>query len=845
MAIDLSSGTPLLHYRIISKIGAGGMGEVYLAEDEKLARKVALKVLPAAVAANADRMRRFVQEAKAAAALNHPNVAHIYEIGEADGISFIAMEFIDGQTMTQMLRGDIDLARSIRCMQHVAEGLAKAHAAGIVHRDLKPDNIMITRDGHVKILDFGLAKLLTASNDVSSYGEDSSRVATVILPHHSTPGTILGTAGYMSPEQAQGKIDHIDHRSDIFSFGCILFEAVAGRRAFEGADAIDTLNKIIREPTPQVSNINPSTPPDLQRIIRRCLAKDPEERFQSIKDVAIELKEVRRELADGREIDLTVPPLSIDSSTMSEQPATSLSSVPPTISGTSSTNISSAEYIVGEIKRHKPVAVVLALAALISVGLGIWYFAYRQSKTSQIDSIAVMPFVNASGNPDIEYLSDGVTESLINSLSQLSNLSVKARSSVFRYKGKDIEPQKIASELKVQAVLGGRVTERGDDLTISLDLVDGTTGDQIWGQQYTRKAGDLAALQSEITRDVSQKIRAKLTGAEEDRVVKDQTQNSEAYQLYLQGTYNWNKRTLPSTNKAIEFFQQAIDQDPNYALAYIGLAESYFLSDKPIQERYQKVNAAASKALEIDPGLGEAHLILAAYKDGYEQDFAGAEAEYKRAIELNPNYATSYHWYAELLTETGRFDDALPLWKKALELDPYSLAIGTDYALEYLFYSRKYDESVDYLKRLIEMDPSYVRTHTYLSRVYYTMGRYEDAINEREKALLLEGNDPGQLAKEKQELIEAIRKSGAKGYQAKILEYTLQGVRSKVNNSPEMALAHIYSELGQRDDALKQLAKAYEDREGDFTFLKVSPEWDKLRDDPRFGEMIAKLNLPQ
>ena len=845
MSQELSTGTVLSHYRIVSKIGAGGMGEVYLAEDEKLARKVALKVLPAAVAANADRMRRFVQEAKAAAALNHPNIAHIYEIGEADGISFIAMEFIDGQTMTEMLRGGADLTRSIRCMQHVAEGLAKAHAAGIVHRDLKPDNIMITRDGHVKILDFGLAKLLTASSDLSSNGEDSSRVATAILAHHSTPGTILGTAGYMSPEQAQGKIDQIDHRSDIFSFGCILFEAVSGRRAFEGADAIDTLNKIIREPAPQVSSINPSVPPDLQRIIRRCLAKDPEERFQSIKDVAIELREVRRELADGREVDMTVPPLSVDSSMMREQPSTRVSSVPPTISGTSTTNISSAEYIVAEIKRHKPVAAILAIVALLAVGLGVWYFAYRQSKTSQIDSIAVMPFVNASGNPDIEYLSDGVTESLINSLSQLSNLSVKARSSVFRYKGKDIEPQKVAAELKVQAVLNGRVTERGDDLTISLDLVDGTTGDQIWGQQYSRKTGDLAALQSEIARDVSQKVRAKLTGAEEDRVVKDQTQNSEAYQLYLQGTYNWNKRTLQSTNKAIEFFQQAIDKDPNYALAYIGLAESYFLSDKPIQERYQKVKWAASRALEIDPSLGEGHLVLASYHDGYDQDFAGAEREYKRALELNPNYATTYHWYAELLTETGRFDDALPLWRKALELDPYSLAIGTDYALEYLFYSRKYDESVDYLKKLVELDPSYVRTHTYLSRVYYTMGRYEDAVNEREKALLLEGNDPGMLAKEKQELLEAVKTSGAKGYQAKILEYTLQGVRSKVDNSPDMALARTYSELGQREEALKQLAKAFEDREGDFTFLKVSPEWDKSHDDPRFGEMIAKLNLPQ
>jgi TolB-like protein/Tfp pilus assembly protein PilF len=459
-----------------------------------------------------------------------------------------------------------------------------------------------------------------------------------------------------------------------------------------------------------------------------------------------------------------------------------------------------------------------------------------------------MPFVNASGNPDIEYLSDGVTESLINDLSQLPNLSVKARSSVFRYKGKDVEPQQVAADLKVQAVLNGRVTQRGDSLTISLDLVDASTGNQIWGEQYTRKSGDLAALQSDIARDVSQKLRTRLTGAEERLVVKNQTQNTEAYQLYLQGRYNWNKRTDPTTKKAIEYFQQATQKDPNYAMAYVGLAESYVISDESAEsadERYSKVKTAALKALEIDPTLGEAHSALASYWDIYEHNFAAAEQEYRRAIELSPNYATAHHWYAEFFVEQGRFDESLVEWKKALELDPFSLAISTDYGFEYLFYSRKYDEAADYLNKLIEMDPNYVRTHTYLASVYYSTGRYEDALNEIEKRVVLQGEmSPEEIAKGKLELLDALRTGGPKGYWSKILEFTMQDIKKgKVVSAID--LARIYSELGERDEAFKWLEKAYEKRAVDLAWLKVSPEWDNLRDDPRFRDMLHRLRLPE
>jgi len=816
------------------------MGEVYLAEDTRLHRNVALKILPPDLAANKDRMRRFEQEATAAAALNHPNVAHIYEIAEIDGVNFIAMEFIDGVTLRAKIhQEETELRRLLRYLQHVAEGLAKAHAAGIVHRDLKPDNIMITRDGYAKILDFGLAKLLEHR---TLSGPDSSEVATAVMSQHSTPGAILGTVGYMSPEQAQGNVKDLDHRSDIFSFGCILFESATGKKPFEGDSVVKSLHMVIYEAAPSINELNPSLPAELQRIVRRCLAKDPDERYQSIKDVAIELKELRREL-EGGDFDTTVPPPS-RSKTSSEPIAGGTQSQSlGTSTGTPSlsTRASSAEYVVSGIKQHKLAAIITVLVVLAGAVAVLLYLRGRTTNT-EIKAIAVMPFVNTSGNADLEYLSDGITESLINNLSQLSTVSVKARSSVFRYKGKDIEPQQIASDLNVQAILNGRVAQRGDNLTISLDLVDGTTGNQIWGEQYSRTLSDVASLQGEIARDVSQKLRLRLTNAEETRVVKNQTQNAEAYQLYLQGRYNWNKRTDPTTEKAIEYFQQAIGKDPNYAMAYVGLAESYSISARPSDEKFSKVKAAALKAIEIDPTLGEPHAALGGAKDLYERDFAGAEKEYKRAIELNPNYATAYHWYAETLAEQGRFDESLTIWKKALELDPFSLAIGTDYALEYLYYDRKYDQAVDYLNKLVQMDPNYIRTHTYLTTVYETMGRYEDAISEIEKRVALQGMKPEEIANGKRVLADALKAGGPKGYWSKALEFTMQDIK-KGENVPALILARIYTELGQRDEAFKWLEKAFENKENELVYIKVSPIWDKLRDDPRFADMLRRLGF--
>lgn len=486
------------------------------------------------------------------------------------------------------------------------------------------------------------------------------------------------------------------------------------------------------------------------------------------------------------------------------------------------------------------IPVVLVLLAVIGGVIGYRYFAFA---SAQINSIAVMPFDNAGGSAELEYLSDGIPESLMNHLSQLSGLSVKARSSVFRYKGKDTAPEQVASDLQVQAVLNGRVARRGDDLIISLELVDGRSGNMIWGEQYSRRMGDLASLQSEIARDVSQKLRARLTGSEENRVVKNQTQNAEAYQLYLQGRYNWNKRTEPTTQKAIGYFQRAVEKDPGYAMAYVGLAESYVLSEMPPAERYAKVKSAALKALEIDPTLGEPHAALGSYYDVYAKDFPTAEMEFRKAIELNPNYATAYHWMAEMFVQAiDRPDESLALYRKALELEPYSLAIGTDYAMA-LYYTRRYDDAIAELKKLIELDPNFVRSYQYLEQVYYAKGSYEEAIAAAEKRAALQGEKPEEIARVKRDLLDAYRTNGAKGYWTRILKL-VKDDEARGRKAGPMDYASIYARLNQRDEAFESLNKAIDTGESNLFGLKVSAEWDNLRDDPRFAEILRRAKYP-
>jgi eukaryotic-like serine/threonine-protein kinase len=841
MTASLSAGTKLGRYEIISNIGAGGMGEVYLAEDTSLHRRVALKVLPVTLASDNDRMRRFKQEATAAASLNHPNIAHIYEIGEADGANFIAMEYVDGVTLRQKIHDEYpELSKLLRHLQHVAEGLAKAHASGIVHRDLKPDNIMISDDGHAKILDFGLAKLIEGQVGT----EDPTIVLSQDAPVVTSPGLIMGTSGYMSPEQAQGKTREIDNRSDIFSFGCILFEAITGHKAFKGSDTIDTLNKIIRESPPSINSLNPGAPPDLQRIVRRCLAKDSDERYQNIKEVAIELKDVRRALQDAPADEWTsVESSDSEAKTLWIDDVTRLQSKAGTTAGlpsSPSTKSSSAEFIVNGLRRHK-LMVALVVIILAVAALGLNYYLHTKDTEVAVDSIAVIPFANESNDPSADWVSDGLTESIINSLTQLPNLKVIARSSVFRYKGKETDPIAVGKELGVRAVLVGRLQQRGDSMVISAELVDVRDNKQLWGEQYERKMADMLSVQREIARQMTSNLRPTLSGMEQVKANKQFTTNPEAYQLYLKGRFYWNKRTGPDFDTAIGFFQDAIAKDPNYALAYSGLADSYALkaayTAEPARNLMPKAKEAVLKALDIDPNLAEAHASRGQVAEYFDYDFATAEREFRHAIELNPNYASAHQWFGEHLSALNRIDEALVEIRRALELDPMSVIMNKIYG-DILADGRRFDEAIEQYKKAIDLDPKFATTYYFLGRAYEAKRQYVDAVQAYGKMARL-GQVP---APEIEKTEEIFRRSGWSAYlEASLPQLEQNAVRGQV---PAFVVASFYARLGKTDEAMKWLQKAYDDRDFRVMMIGVSFEFDSLRADPRFIQLSKTVGLP-
>jgi serine/threonine protein kinase/Flp pilus assembly protein TadD len=838
--MTIADGTHLGRYEIGSKIGEGGMGEVYLAQDTKLGRKVALKILPADVAANEDRMRRFVQEAKAASALNHPNILTIHEIGAEAGTHFIATEYIDGETLRQVMKtGRMTITESLEIAVQVASALATAHEAGIVHRDIKPENIMIRRDHLAKVLDFGLAKLSSDTQAVGPEAETRVQVKTMA-------GMILGTVHYMSPEQARGT--DTDTRSDIFSLGVVLYEMLTGRAPFAGETTADIISMLLQKEPQPLSTLAPDAPPELQHVVSKVLRKDRDERYQTAKDLLIDLRRLKQKLDVEAEIERTAPDSKDAAARNSAQAANANAATENAQTQTATARpTSSAEYVVSGIKQHRRgFAAGLAVLLLVAIGFGYWLYNYRASKPAQIESIAVLPFVNASGNADVEYLSDGITESLIDSLSQLPHLSVKARSSVFRYKGREVEPQQVASELSVQAILNGRVVLRGDDLTLYLSLVDGRAGDQLWGAEYNRKLTDLVSLQSEIARDVSQKLRARLSGADQQKLAKNYTQNPEAYQAYLKGRYYWNKGPAPGYEKSREYFQQAIDLDPSYALAYSGLADYYGWASAsgllPSTENWPKAEAAANKALALDDTLPESYNSLAAVKLYYYRDWPAAERYFRRGIELDPNYAEIHIHYAGCLYLFGRNEEALTEIQRSVELEPLSPRYNLNWA-RILFFMHQYDHAIDQFRKTLELEPNFAFAHESLGYAYEQKGMHREAIAEWGRALTLSGEE-----QQASTLERAYATSGFETAVRALAQKKLERLNERLGRGeyvPAAEYVMAYLRLGDKEKVFGWLAKAVEERNRFALEFKFNPIFDSLRSDPRYAELVRRVGLPQ
>jgi serine/threonine-protein kinase len=825
-------GASIGPYEIVKLLGAGGMGRVYLAHDKRLNRQVAVKLLSDSGPAEEERIRRFRQEAFAASALNHPNILTIHEIGDFEGQNFIATEFIDGVTLRVHLEGrELPLTKAVGIAIQVASALSAAHEAGIVHRDIKPENVMTRADGLVKVLDFGIAKYSQADSV-----EDQDLVVT-------KPGSVIGTAPYMSPEQASGL--PVDVRTDIWSLGVMLYEMVTGRLPFAGKTPSETISLILQKEPAPLARYAHDVPAELERIIRKALTKDREERYQTAKDMLIDLRNLKRKREVDAEIERAVAPevQPLESTSSSESaPATVSGAVAATTPSNPAPSTFSAEYVISGITQHK-LAAVIGLFVLVVVAVGFGLYLHARNTGVAIDSIAVLPFQNKSTETDADYLSDGLAESLVYRLSQLPNLKVSPTSSVFRYKGKEIDPVKVGQELGVNAVLSGRIVQRGDNLTISAELVDVRYNKLLWGEQYDRKMSDLLATQREIAREIVEKLKLKVSG-EAKAIATHYTESNQAYQLYLKGRFYWNKRTPEALHKSIDYLQQAIEQDPGFALAYSGLADTYSLlggpeagGDMPPIEVLPKAKAAALKAMAIDATLAEPHVSLAHAKYFYDRDWPGAEREFKRAIELNPNYPVAHHWYAIYLTVVGRQPEALTEIRRAQELDPLSLSINT-WLGRILALAGQPDQAIEQLRRTLEMDPNFFLAHYRLGCVYEEEGKYEEAISEFMQVLKL----PGGKALGMTALAHTYAVVGKRAEAQKNLDQLLQLSRQQYV-APGL-IAIIYVGLGDKDKAFAWLDEADKARDLNVVRLNIEPRFASLRSDPRFASLVRRVGLP-
>jgi len=754
--MSLATGSRIGPYEIIELLGEGGMGQVYRARDPRLGRDIAVKILTAESRNSDDAIARFEREARAVAALSHPNILAIHDFGSDDGIFFVVTELLQGRTLRDEMKTPMSWRKAVEIGAEIAEGLSAAHSKAVVHRDLKPENIFLTTEGHVKILDFGLAQ-----TDPMLSQQDEGSIPTTRW-FQTDSGAIVGTLGYMAPEQLRG--ESVDVTADIFSLGCVLYEMVTAKRPFQRNSGAATIAAVLHDDISH-SDLAQAVPSEVQRVIEGCVEKRPTSRFQSARDLA------------------------------------------------------------------------LTLRAIGSGSLTISDVVPRRRKSKTIDSIAVLPLQNATADADTDYLSDGITEGIINKLSTIPKLKVMARSTVFRYRGRDADAQAVGRELRVRAVLTGRVQHVRDRLLINVELVDAADGSHLWGESYNQPLADLIELQAQMSSEIAEKLRIRLTGAEKKKLRKKTTENSEAYQLYLKGRYHWNKRTEESLRKGISFFRDAIECDPSFASAYAGLADSFITLATnvplPPKEAMPKAKAAAMRAVEIDDGLAQAWASLAAIRWWYEWDWSGAEEAYIRAIELNPNYANAHEGYAMLLSARSRFDEAVVQITKASDLDPLSLIIAVHAGWPHYF-ARDYEAATRRFRKALELDEHFIPAHGWLGMALGQQGKYGEAIDTFRRALEVE-RTPILLAM----IGHAYAIAGEREKAIEALDALRDEAKARYVSPYDLAVIH--AGLGNLSEAMRTLRVAFDDRSAWMVFVRVDPRLDPLRELPEFQDLAARV----
>jgi serine/threonine-protein kinase len=782
-------GETILHYKILEKLGEGGMGVVYLAEDTKLKRNVAIKFLPKHIAANTEERKRFEVEAQAAASLNHPNIATIHAIEQTDDQSFLVMEFVEGRTIKKLIEQDAKyfiVKNVLETAIQVCEGLEAAHEKGIVHRDIKSDNIMLTTKGKIKIMDFGLAKV-----------KGGTKLTAV--------GSTVGTAAYMSPEQAQG--EDVDHRSDIFSLGVVLYEMLTTRLPFDAEHQAALIYSVINENPQSIARYNNKVSPELERIVFKAMAKDKEDRYQHVDDMLADLRRERKNLEYAHIGDAG--------------------------------NHSESKIQAAQPNRNKNRIYIIASSVAVAVLILVYFLFFRQ--TQGISSIAVLPFSITSPDSSAVILSDGITEGVINNLSSIPSLIVMSWSSVSHYKGEHADIPDIGKKLNVAAVLVGHIFQQGDSYNISVELVDAGNQRHLWGAQYNKQATAMYTLQGELSKAISDQLKVKLTGEEEKRLTKNNTENSEAYSLYLKGLYYLNKRTRESLTKGIDYFNQALEKDPNYALAYTGIADgygnlagNYYMSP---EEAYPKEREAAQYALRLDDKLAEAHTSLADVLNSYDWNIEGAKREYRKAIELNPNYATAHHWYALCLANQGLFDEAIREIKRAQQLDPLSIRINQN--VGYIYYlSRQYNKAIDLFKKTIEIDSTFPYGNAELGDCYFMKKQYDAAYEAYQTEVRVTGDSTNIF------LLACVDAVTGKKKEAMALYDKLKEISTrKFVATSYFVLIEIY--LGNKEKAFELLERAVKEKDPYMVNLKVEPKFDPIRSDPRFANLLKEVHLAQ